>query len=95
MLVLTRDLNLPVVTGFQPTEANRAYYHTLTQQWPTGSGAASTLLGSLCLGTFDTKTSFCQPGSFLSSICAVSVRVAMHILQCMTLGIRNIGAEWS
>lgn len=73
---------------------NRSYYHALTQQWPTGSGAASTLLGSLCLRTFGTETSFCQAGSFLSSICAVSVHVATPTLQRVTLDIRKIGVKW-
>lgn len=79
MSVLTRDLPLPIATGFHPAEANHTLiYHALIRQWPTGSGAASALLGSLCLGTFGTDTSFCQPGSLLSSVHAVSVHVAMH-----------------
>lgn len=75
--VLIRDLILPIVTGFHPLEANHTYY-ALTQQWPTGSGATSTLLGCLCLRTLGTETSFCQPGSFLSSIHAV-LSVLLHI----------------
>lgn len=95
MAVLTRDLTLPRVTEFHPTETNHSYCHSPTQQGPAGSGAASTLLRRLCLGTFDTETGFYQPGSFLSHIHAVSIHIAIPILQCMALNIRNIGVKWS
>lgn len=95
MPVLTGDLTLPRVKEFHPTEANHAYCHSPTQQGPAGSGAVSTLLGSLCRGTFGTETGFYQPGGFLSSVHAVSIRVAMPILQCMALDIRNRGVKWS
>lgn len=64
MSVLSRDLTLLIVTGFHPTEANHTYYHALTQQWPTGSGAASTLLGSLCPRTFGAETTFVSRAVF-------------------------------
>lgn len=95
MPVLTRDLTLPRVKEFHPTEANRAYCHDPTQQGPAGSGAASALLRSLCLGTSDIEAGFYQPSSFLSYIHAVSIHVAMPVLQCMALDIRNIGVKWS
>lgn len=79
MPLLTRDPTLPRVTEFHPTEASYPYCHNPTQQGPAGSGAASALLRSLCLGTLDTETGFYQPGSFLSYIHAVSVPIAMPI----------------
>lgn len=95
MTLLTRGLTLPRVTEFHPTEANHSCCHSPTQQGSAGSGAASTSLGSLCLGTFDTETGSYQPGSFLSYIHAVSIRIAKPILQFMALDPRNIGVNWS
>lgn len=77
MPALTRDLTLPRVTEFHPTEAIYSHCHNPTQQGPAGSGASSALLRSLGRGTFDTETGFYQPGSFLSYIHAVSIHIAM------------------